>query len=393
MYSEGREKAKVGRVQVDKHGNSYRLRFTYPESTRHQFTVSKATNEGWSTAIRAAQLINRDIDLGDFDETYARYSPKHAKKLAIAKQEAIKEYNLKELWEIYKKDKKKASAKTTQKDEWTRIDNLLDSVETELLELSNYEKFIEACKNQFALGTLNPRLRILYAAINRAVKLEMIKENAYLKVYSPYAKKGKKQVPECFEPDEVKAIIAAFYNNEYVSRSSRYKHSYYAQMVEFLALTGCRPEECHALTWDDIKYKKDKVFISFNKAYSSGILLPHTKTHTIRLFPCNEQLKNLIANIPKINNQNNLVFCSVTGEYINQGNWNRRYYTKVVKGLVKDGKVHKYLKPYCLRHSFITRLVRKGVDIATVAALSGNSVEVIMSNYLASRREFDLPEL
>ncbi len=116
MYSEGREKAKVGRVQVDKHGNSYRLRFTYPESTRHQFTVSKATNEGWSTAIRAAQLINRDIDLGDFDETYARYSPKHAKKLAIAKQEAIKEYNLKELWEIYKKDKKKASAKTTQKD-------------------------------------------------------------------------------------------------------------------------------------------------------------------------------------------------------------------------------------------------------------------------------------
>ncbi len=141
MYSEGREKAKVGRVQVDKHGNSYRLRFTYPESTRHQFTVSKATNEGWSTAIRAAQLINRDIDLGDFDETYARYSPKHTKKLAIAQVEKTKEYNLKELWEIYKESNKDRVAKTTQKANWVQFDRCISKISAKSLQLSQSELF------------------------------------------------------------------------------------------------------------------------------------------------------------------------------------------------------------------------------------------------------------
>ena len=74
--------------------------------------------EGWSTAIRASQLINRDIDLGDFDDSYARYSPKHAKKLEVAKAEATKEYNLKELWEAYKKASKNRVAKTTKKNLW-----------------------------------------------------------------------------------------------------------------------------------------------------------------------------------------------------------------------------------------------------------------------------------
>jgi site-specific recombinase XerD len=65
----------------------------------------------------------------------------------------------------------------------------------------------------------------------------------------------------------------------------------------------------------------------------------------------------------------------------------------VVKGLASEGEISKYLKPYCLRHSFITRLIREGVDIATVASLSGNSPQVILSSYLAFRQDFTLPEL
>jgi integrase len=92
---------------------------------------------------------------------------------------------------------------------------------------------------------------------------------------------------------------------------------------------------------------------------------------------------------PKIN----LMFPSVELVYVNQGNWRSRYWKPVVDGLVKQGKVDKYLKPYCLRHSFITRLIREGVDIATVASLSGNGSKVILDKYLASKKDFDLPEL
>ena len=59
MYTEGQKKAKVGRVQVDIKGKSYRLRFTYPEGERHEISIARVSTEGWSTAIRAAQLINR----------------------------------------------------------------------------------------------------------------------------------------------------------------------------------------------------------------------------------------------------------------------------------------------------------------------------------------------
>ncbi len=391
MYSQGQEKAKVGRVQIDIKGKSYRLRFTYPEGNRHEFSIAKVSPEGWITAIKAAQLINRDIDLGDFDETYARYSPKHTKKLAIAQVEKTKEYNLKELWEIYKESNKDRVAKTTQKANWVQFDRCISKISAKSLQLSQSELFIKELLAIYSPSTLKGLFsKCLYPRVNQAIKKGLVKNNPYNDIKLP---KTQKEKIECFEPDEIKAIIAAFYSNEYCSESSAYKHSYYGQMVEFLALTGCRPEECHALTWNDVKYKKDKVFISFNKAYSNGILLPHTKNHAVRLFPCNEQLKKFMASISKIKNEHNLVFPSVKLGYIDQNNFRNRCYTKVVKGLVKDGKVHKYLKPYCLRHSFITRLIREGVDIATVAALSGNSPEVIMSNYLASRREFDLPEL
>ncbi len=391
MYSKGQKEAKVGRVSVDIKGISYRLRFTYPEGNRHEFSIARVSDEGWVTAIKAAQMINRDIDLGDFDETYARYSPKHAHKIAIAKQEKTKEYNLKELWEIYKEGNKNRVAKTTQKNHWTQFDRCLNNLSEKGLNLNNPDVFIEELLSVYSSTTLKGVFsKCLHPSINQGVKKGLIKTNPYKTIELP---KTQKEKIECFESDEIKAIIAAFYSDAYCPKKSAYKHSYYAPMVKFLALTGCRPEECHALTWDDIKYKKDKVFINFNKVYSFCTLLPHTKNRAIKLFPCNDQLKTFLANIPKIENKHNLVFPSVKKGYIDQNNFRTRYYTKVVKGLVKDGKVHKYLKPYCLRHSFITRLIREGVDIATVAALSGNSVEVIMSNYLASRREFDLPEL
>lgn len=391
MYTDGQKKAKVGRVQVDIKGKSYRLRFTYPEGERHEISIARVSTEGWSTAIRAAQLINRDIDLGDFDSTYARYSPKHARTLKIAKEKSEKEYSLKELWEVYKQASKERVARTTQNGYWRTYDLLLEKITCKDGKLSNAKRFVEWLQTHYADSTIASLFRTcINPSVNLGVKSKMIPANPFSDI--PLNKIQKKTI-ECFEPDEVREIIQAFYSNRFVPKYSRYNHSYYAPMVEFLALTGCRPEECHALTWEDIREKGDRTFIRFNKAYSKGVLLPHTKTHTIRLFPCNDQLKKLLSRILRKTTKSNLVFPSVEGGYITQDDFRRRSYVVVIKGLIGEGRVNKYLKPYCLRHSFITRLVREGVDIATVASLSGNSPEIIMRNYLASRQDFDLPEL
>ena len=76
-----------------------------------------------------------------------------------------------------------------------------------------------------------------------------------------------------------------------------------------------------------------------------------------------------------------------------QGTTTIRLQNTVVSGLIDDGKLEKAYRPYSLRHSFITRLVRDGWDIATVARISGNSVETIIKHYLAAKDSFDIPEL
>ncbi|WP_319423640.1 tyrosine-type recombinase/integrase [Pleurocapsa sp. FMAR1] len=94
------------------------------------------------------------------------------------------------------------------------------------------------------------------------------------------------------------------------------------------------------------------------------------------------------------NNPNNLIFPSVTGGYINQKTFSRRYWNTVTKGLIADGVLDKHYINYSLRHSFITRLVRSGEDIATIARISGNSTETIVNFYLSAKRDgFEIPEL
>ncbi len=393
MYTQGQEYAKIGRVTVDIKRKSYRIRFTYPKGKRHEFGIAKVSPEGWTTAIKAAQLINRDIELGDFDDSYARYSPQHAKQLEIAQEKANKVYDLKELWELYKEQNHNRVAKTTQKKKWQVFEKYLE-VASPYLRLSESRQFISKLLEKYSASTLLAIFTsTLYPCVNLAVRQGLIPKNPYKDI--PLPKLQKKPI-ECFEPEEIKAIIAAFYSDEFVPKCSQFKHSWYATYVEFLALTGCRPEEAIPLTWNDVKEQNDKMFICFNKAYSHGFLLSHTKTHEIRLFPCNEQLKGLINSIPKLRypNKLNLLFPSPTYKYINQNNFcSKRCWKRVVYGLVEQGKVEQYLKPYCLRHSFITRLVRDGVDIKTIATLSGNSPEMIINHYLAARKDFDLPEL
>ena len=78
-------KAKIGKVSVsiDKR-DTIRLRFTYPKGNRNEINLATNTEEGWLKALQVATIINSDIELGNFDETLAKYSPVKAQKLEIA---------------------------------------------------------------------------------------------------------------------------------------------------------------------------------------------------------------------------------------------------------------------------------------------------------------------
>lgn len=64
-------KAKIGIINVAPRGNSIRIRFFYPAGQAREFTVASKTSEGFLKAVGIAQQINRDIEMGQFDETLA----------------------------------------------------------------------------------------------------------------------------------------------------------------------------------------------------------------------------------------------------------------------------------------------------------------------------------
>ena len=255
MYINNEErKAKIGKISVSvSRYDSIDIRFTFPKGKRHDINVSTNTDEGWIKALRIAQSINADIELGQFDPTLAKYSPRRSQAIEIAQ----KEPNIKEIWERYKELNKSRIAETTQKFLWRDCDRYLSKIDDELLELSKAQEFLAHLQTKYAVSTIATLFRSCFnPAINLAVEAELIRKNPFKKIKIP---QPQKKPPECFEPQEIREIIKAFYNDSYSPKTSGYTHSHYAHYVELVALTGARPEEVVALTWDDIKNKGERL--------------------------------------------------------------------------------------------------------------------------------------
>lgn len=375
---------KVGKVTIAIDRKNYRLRFTHLKK-RHSLTVGEVSEEGFMLATAKAQEINSDILMERFDPTLAKYSPERANALEVLEAKP----NLNVVWENYKKLKENVVMPSTKKCCWATTERCMKSVNPKLLEIDKAPQFIAALLENYAPGTLRPVMGDINAAVNLAVNMKMIQDNPYQSIKLP--KKIKKPI-ECYEDNEIKEIFEAFHEDTYCSKFTSAKHSHYYYYVSTLGLTFARPEEIIALTWNDLKTKADKTYLRISKVYSKGFIQT-SKTKEIRLFKCNKQLTELLQQAPRIENEHNLMFPSIQGGYINHGNWSKRYWRPIINGLVSDGKLHKYLKPYVLRHSGITRAIRLGFDIATIAALAGNSTEMIAKHYLAAHNEIELPEL
>jgi integrase len=298
------------------------------------------------------------------------------------------ELNLLLLWQRYKIAKAQLVAPTTQKGDWPEVDRALNFVSPECLEFcaSSATLLLAELLKRYAASTTRKILLYARAANHWAVEEELLAKNFYSRLFKSVPKSQRSgRSRKCFEKNEIEHILAAFFSNEFVSKFSVFPHSYYCGYVEFLTLTGFRPEEAIALCWSDIK--NNRIIVS--RAYSQGIL-KETKTYESRNFPVNSQLSKVLQSLPRTQN---LVFPSPEGGYINQHNFGEWYWKPIVKKLVATGKVVEYLPTYNLRHSWITRMLRSDLDIATVARLAGNKPDTIMKHYLVAKsQDLVLPE-
>jgi len=380
MYDTGKPSSRVPKITPRNNNNGIIIRFQYQGK---QYSISPGGKYGdrlaMANADRIASQIRTDIIAGYFDPTLEKYQPKVKQPDSVIPINKDIAPNLQELWEQYKIVKQASVAETTQKEKWSQIDRCLKKVSSEMLNSENARLLIPELLKTYTGNTLDRIINDIQACSNWAFETGLINVNYWRRLKQQLPdKRQSSRTKKAYSRDEVNAVIQAFRCNWYCNSKSAFQDSWYADFVEFLFLTGCRPEDAIALTWDCVK---DKVII-FDKAYSCGVL-KNTKNNKARMFPITPQIRELldrrltyVSSIPS-----KLVFPSQNGSYINLRNFTQRYTKRIVENLVNEGKVKQYLPTYNLRNTSITHYLRQGVDMATVAALMETSEDMINQHY------------
>lgn len=394
------------RATIQNNNGAIRLIFTV-NSKRYLVNIGLSwTSENLKIAEDKALQITQDILFnrfdGNLDQYKVGYNPQlvlisNKSNLIILPNENKFEPNLKELWEFYKQAKINDVSIATKRNKWRLCDKIISLCQEDIkmLELDYFYDLISYLLTDdvnsgkgYSKGYLLTAVEVFSTAINfcNAVgKYQGIRNVARQLLRSRILDNNIKKTIKVFTKDDVKIILNAFKTNQFWD-SKQHLPEYYTFLVEFRFLTGCRPSEAIALTWNDIIINCDKVWIRINKRYVLGELKKGTKNGIdVRLIPCYPQLLELINSLPRIENKSNLIFPSAKEKtYINSGNFSKRYWLKIVGSLFNEGLISQYLSFYDQRHTTGTYLVRSGVDIKTVSTILGNSPETLMKNYLAN---------
>jgi len=321
--------------------NVWRLRWTVDNKRYSISTGIKANDQQGTKRLNdTIRLIERDLKLGTIRErSYykALVNPKN-KPLSLA--------------DIFRRFTATRSdlQSSTKKIVYGTIQRILDKSKLTLDDANQLPKWL--ANQGYSPHTIRKTLNRCNASLEWAIEQNLIVSNPLVGLKLPKTKRAKQTDP--FSLSEIRAILQAFQGTSYYS------------LVAFLLLTGCRPSEALALTWDRINLLER--FIEFDKALVAGELKQGLKTQSRRKFPINDQLAGLLEQIPK--NGNDLLF-PVKLE-------NFRYAWK--RTLQKAGI--RYRSPYNLRATFISESIKKGLNPAIVAKIAGNSPTVIYRHYL-----------
>ncbi len=260
------------------------------------------SNRPWAESIAAR--IQADIDHPDslFDPTLAKYLDVKVSD-RINQSLAIAQLTVGQLWEEfleYHLPGKALSTKFIYENNYTKkLQPFWDKPIDRETASKMRGAFLDVPNT-----TSKKALQLLIKAVDWAMNEEklLIARNPF-KGIDEGLKSGKKRLNKvtglsdkfvAFTQDEVELILSAFLQDN--------KRSKYHDFYKFKFLTGCRPGEAIALTWDDINFKQGVIL--FNKTYSHRVgLSPGTKTQDSREFPLNSRLADWLYSLKQSSNK------------------------------------------------------------------------------------------
>jgi integrase len=361
------------RIKVSRH--SLQLVFTH-DGKRHYVSPGLADTPVNRMKIQEKAFeIQRDIEYGEFDPTYAKYK---MAQLQLAPKLTTPELTLTELWLKYMEYKSpNASPKT--------IDSTYAPVLVHL-NRCKVDGLKEPLKLRMGLLRVTTQsqakrsLMQLSAACKWGMKHGLVESNPFEGMYKEL-EATRPDPPMAFSVEERDRIIYTF---EHDARPGMdYRH--YTAFVKFLFWSGCRPCEAIGLRWGSVIGDCSKIHFHESIVEVSGkqVRRKETKTGVERWFTCPARLQALLRSLrPSKPNPDSLVFVSPKGGAISESNFASRGWKKVLTDLGLERKDGIKMTPYNCRDTFITLQAVQGNSSTTIARWVGNSSKVIEEKYL-----------
>jgi integrase len=355
-----------GSIGICSTGGRLRLQFPRAWYAGEQKYFTLGLQNTSDNRLYAANLVRRiewDYLEGTFDRTLAKYTPQQP--------QTNTDLSLAKLWEEYCSYKAKSVKPAT-------IHYLTKGLGLHITRCPYQDSHKALEVRDWLLSHTTPNMsRHVIAALATAITWGIkhgkvrISINPFTGMSADIRVEKTAAAPNAFTPAERELVIQGF------EQSSRY--SFYAPLVNFWLMTGCRPSEAIGLTWGQIT--EDCLNIRFDRSLIHIAGRPvenhRSKTNRIRTFTSNDVLKEFLLDHRDRRAENTpLVFPSPTGKPIDYSNFSVRAWDKVV-----DPLINRPSTPYSCRDTFITDQIAKGIPIAIVAQWCDNSVRTIERHY------------
>lgn len=363
-------KAKKGTVVIQSRGDRLRLIWRYGGNRYFLSLGLPDTPMGRAKAELKAKQIERDIYAEQFDSTLEKY-----RAVASGGQATVvgvfERFMESKALNVDPRTMDKFSAlrtRLTQHFKTRRVDAIGE------LEAGQFINWLLTVQKPV---TAMDRLATLKECWTWANRQGLVGENVWanLKI-----KPQPEQKPRPFTLEEIQKIITGF-------RGDRY-YSPYANYVEFLLLSGCRPGEAAGLRWRHLTTDCSEMWIG--EIMTRGRVQKTVKRGRDRTVPLPARLQSLLMGMrPENPDPDDLVFKSPKGNSIEARFFQTRAWKKML------GKLGiKYRKPYITRKTLISHGLEQGISPTEMAELVGNTPQTIYKHYAGFIRDRPrLPDL
>jgi len=264
-------------------------------------------------------------------------------------------------WEFLKHSESYHSWKTTLDYKSTFNEMLVYFGDILLTEFTqrNIEEFIQMKIRKVSLHTGRRHLINVKAILNRAVAYGYLENNPAKNIKRI---KPPEKLPLFFTKEEFNELLKAIDNNDW------------KDIVEFAVNTGLRQMEILNLHKRQFS-EQDRMIILDNHYHT-------TKSRKIRNMPLNARAFEIVSR--RVTNEKSELIFTLDGERILQDNLQDKFRKYVVAA-----ELNPKLTFHCLRHTFASWLVQKGVSIYEVSKLLGHA-DIKTTQIYAHLRSDDL---